>query len=94
MSKIEFSRGYDDVRKRVEKGSRYTMSCYNCDFFSQEMGDDTEMCQNSEVLQFDMIVTETTKSENSLFKRGGKSLNERKKEISASRKTGGKRDKR
>lgn len=107
MSKIEFSRGYSDVRKRVEKGSRYTMSCYNCDFFSQEMGDDTEMCQNSEVLQFDMIVTETsifcnrwrishreTKSENSLFKRGGKSLNERKKEISKTRKTSGKRDKR
>lgn len=103
MSKIQFSRGYTDVRKKVEKGSRYTMSCYNCDCFYQAVGDEVEVCQNSEVLQFDMIVTETsifcnrwrisqrTTETNSLFKQGGKSLNEHKKEIAKTRKTGGKR---
>lgn len=82
------------------------MSCYNCDFFYQAVGDDTEVCQNSEVLQFDMIVTETSiycnrwrishreESNNSIFKQGGKSLNGRKKEISASREKSSKRTKR
>ena len=55
-----FTRGYDDVRRKVEKGSRFTMSCYNCDFFYQAVGDKEEVCQNPDVLKYDMVVTETS----------------------------------
>lgn len=55
-----FTRGYDDVRRRVEKGSRFTMSCYNCDYFYQASGDKEEVCQNPDVLKYDMVITETS----------------------------------
>lgn len=55
-----FNRGYNEVRQRVEKGSRYTMSCYNCDYYYQAVGDKTEVCQNPEVLKYDMVVSETS----------------------------------
>lgn len=55
-----FSRGYSDVRKKVEKGGRFTKSCYNCDFFYQAVGDKEEVCQNPDVLQYDMVVTKTS----------------------------------
>ena len=55
-----FTRGYDDVRRKVEKGSRFTMSCYNCDFFYQAVGDKEEVCQNPDVLKYDMVVTESS----------------------------------
>ena len=59
-SKIEFSVGYGNVRSRVEKGSRYTMSCYNCEYYYQGNGDREEVCQNPDVLQYDMVVTESS----------------------------------
>lgn len=55
-----FNRGYSEVRQRVEKGSKYTMSCYNCEYYYQAVGDKTEVCQNPEVLKYDMVVTETS----------------------------------
>ena len=55
-----FNRGFREVRQRVEKGSKYTMSCYNCDYYYQAVGDKTEVCQNPDVLKFDMVVTETS----------------------------------
>ena len=55
-----FNRGYSPVRKRVSKGSKYTMSCYNCDFYYQAEGDSTECCQNPNVLEYDMVVTESS----------------------------------
>lgn len=55
-----FSRGYGAVRSRVEKGSRYTMSCFNCDYFYQAVGDKEEVCQNPNVLKYDMVITETS----------------------------------
>lgn len=60
VKKSVFNRGYNEVRQRVEKGSRYTMSCYNCDYYYQAVGDKTEVCQNPEVLKYDMVVTETS----------------------------------
>lgn len=54
---MNFSRGYDPVREKVSKGSKYTMSCYNCEYFYQEIGDDCEMCQNPNVIKYDMVVT-------------------------------------
>lgn len=53
-----FMRGYAPCRRVVESGSKYTRSCYNCDYYYQEFGDDEEVCQNPQVLSYDMIVTE------------------------------------
>lgn len=55
-----FTRGYGEVRQKVEKGSRFTMSCYNCDHFYQAVGDKEEVCQNPDVLKYDMVITETS----------------------------------
>lgn len=55
-----FNRGFSEVRQRVEKGSKYTMSCYNCDYYYQAVGDIKEMCQNPNVLKYDMVVSETS----------------------------------
>ena len=55
-----FNRGFREVRQRVEKGSKYTMSCFNCEHYYQAVGDKTEVCQNPEVLKYDMVVTETS----------------------------------
>lgn len=55
-----FGRGYSPVRQKLEKGSKYTMSCFNCEHYYQASGDKTEVCQNPEVLKYDMVVTETS----------------------------------
>lgn len=54
---MKFNRGFKPVRERVKKGSKYTMSCYNCEYFYQDAGDTQEMCQNQNVLKYDMVVT-------------------------------------
>lgn len=56
---MKFTRGFSEVREKVSKGSRYTMSCYNCEYYYQDEDDTAEMCQNPEVLQYDMVVTPT-----------------------------------
>lgn len=85
---MKFSRGYKPVREKVSKGSKYTMSCYNCEYYYQELGDKEEMCQNPNVLKYDMVITQTSiycnrwkmcrRKSASTFK-GGKELNGRKK---------------
>ena len=55
-----FVRGYAPVRRILERGSKYTRSCYNCEYFYQAPGDDTEVCQNEQVLKFDMVITESS----------------------------------
>ena len=55
-----FNRGFKEVRQRVEKGSKYTTSCFNCEYYYQAVGDKTEVCQNPEVLKYDMVVSETS----------------------------------
>lgn len=53
-----FRRGYSDLNTRLEKRSRFTMSCFNCDYYYQTKEDEEEVCQNSSVLQYDMVVSE------------------------------------
>ena len=81
---MKFTKGYDAVRERVAKGSRYTMSCYNCEYFYQDFGDKEEVCQNSGVLKYDMVVTPTniycnkwkmTKRQSKTSFKGGASIN-------------------
>lgn len=79
-----FVKGYAPIRRILERGSRYTRSCYNCDFFYQAPGDDEEVCQNENVLKYDMVVTESgiycnqwklcarRTDAKSLFRKGGK----------------------
>lgn len=55
-----FSRGYSDVRKRIEKNPHYTMSCYNCEYYYKTARDKTEVCQNKDVLKYDLVVTDTS----------------------------------
>lgn len=55
---MKFERGYKPVRDKISKGSKYTMSCYNCEYFYQSFGDKEEVCQNQNVLKYDMVVTQ------------------------------------
>lgn len=57
---MKFSRGYDKVRDKVSKGGKYIMCCQNCNFFRKETGDEEEVCQNPDVLQYDIIITENS----------------------------------
>lgn len=58
MSKPLFNRGYNEVRNKIGKGSKYTMSCFNCQHYYKTDEDVSEVCQNPRVLQYDMVVTE------------------------------------
>lgn len=78
-----FTRGYQESRDRLSKNSFYSRSCFNCDYYYQASGDKQETCQNSEVLQYDMIITEkdiyclkwrhNSNNQQSLFKKNGRS---------------------
>ena len=51
-----FSRGYNVSRERMEKNSYYSRSCFNCAYYYQMPCDKEEMCQNNEVIEYDVIV--------------------------------------
>lgn len=53
-----FMRGFAPSRRIVEKRGKYNRSCYNCDYYYKDTFDDHEMCQNPQVLSYDMYVTE------------------------------------
>lgn len=53
-----FTRGYNESRQRLAKNSYFTRSCFNCAYYEQAVGDKEEMCQNTSVLQYDMVVEE------------------------------------
>ncbi len=54
MSK-PYSRGYKIEREKMKKGSKYSISCFNCDYYYKTMEDDREVCQNNEVQSYDMV---------------------------------------
>ena len=53
-----FGRGYNEVRKRVNRYSKYNMSCFNCEYFYQTRRDMGEVCQNPSVLEYDLVFSE------------------------------------
>lgn len=57
MSKL-FNRGFKEVRDRLCRKSKYTMSCYSCNWYYQAPGDTEETCQNPDVLSYDITVDE------------------------------------
>lgn len=58
MSKLCFSRGYKEIKEKVEKTAKYTRSCENCTFYYKTDEDDEELCQNPNVLAYDICVEE------------------------------------
>lgn len=56
MSKPKFTRGYKEVSDKLQQNSFYSRSCFNCAYYYQASGDKEEVCQNGEVLQYDMVV--------------------------------------
>lgn len=80
-----FTRGYKESRERLAKNSHFSRSCFNCADYYQASGDKEEVCQNPNVLQYDMVVSDnniyclkwrpssSVKSEQqSLFKKNGR----------------------
>lgn len=53
-----FGFGYSGVHSRLSKKSKYTMSCYNCNWYYQTPSDLEETCQNPDVLPYDVTVDE------------------------------------
>ena len=58
MSTLNSNRGYDNVKEKVKKSFRYTRSCENCNFFYMSKEDEEELCQNPNVLPYDICVDE------------------------------------
>lgn len=81
---MKFNRGFEPCREKVVKSVKYSRSCFNCNSYYKSVGEHGEMCQNPNVTEFDMVVTEnnvyctywTPVSHNksgTLFKNGGRS---------------------
>jgi hypothetical protein len=79
----KFTRGYKESREKVLKSAKFTRSCFNCDYYYKTMSDKEEVCQNSNVTQFDLVTEENNifccywrqssrQSEDSLFKGSGR----------------------
>lgn len=51
-----FERGYHVAREKVEQGSKYIRSCFNCAFCGQENGRGEDVCLNDDVTEYDVIV--------------------------------------
>ena len=51
-----YSRGYDTARDRARQHAKIICTCFNCDYYYQGKYDTLEVCQNPEVLQYDMVV--------------------------------------
>lgn len=51
-----FTRGYKECREKINNSAHFTMSCFNCAYYYQAKGDSDEVCQNTSVLKYDMVV--------------------------------------
>ena len=93
MTKSKLTRrGYSEVHEKMTKSGKYMKSCYNCEYYYQAPGDKDECCQNSNVTQYDVVVTENNvccsfwKPVQIRLQRGPKTV----KELFMQRKQGGK----
>lgn len=53
------SRGYSLAREKAVKSTKFLKSCYNCECYYQTEEDTEEVCQNPNVLPYDMVITPT-----------------------------------
>lgn len=51
-----FTRGYEECRHRLSSNPYYLRSCFNCAQYYQAVGDYEEVCQNPDVLEYDMVI--------------------------------------
>ena len=51
---LKLTRGFKPIRDHVSSTSRYLSACNNCMYFYQTDDDDEEVCQNNQVLEFDI----------------------------------------
>lgn len=68
MSKLKFTRGYKEVKEKINKNVRFNRSCDNCDFFYMSKDDEEEVCQNLSVLPYDVSVDENGRTYCSYWK--------------------------
>ena len=84
-----FKRGYKECREKLSSNPSFSRSCFNCVYYYQAVGDKEEVCQNSEVLEYDMVVdanlnsvyclkwtpsSVSRKKKEELFRRSGRAL--------------------
>lgn len=50
-----FSKGFKPVLKKAQN-NKYIKSCDSCTFFYEALGDKEELCQNPNVLEYDIQV--------------------------------------
>lgn len=53
-----FVRGYGELSLKVKRHPKAYMSCYSCKYFYKTPSDSESVCQNPEVLPYDLNVTE------------------------------------
>ena len=58
LKKKRLNRGYKEVSEKVMRNPKFFRSCYNCYYFYQSREDREELCQNPDVLEYDMVIEE------------------------------------
>ena len=53
---LELKRGFLPIREQIQSKSRFLRDCNNCKHFYQDTSDEEELCQNEQVLEFDICV--------------------------------------
>ena len=53
---LELKRGFAPIREQIQAKSRFLRDCNNCKHFYQAPLDEEELCQNDQVLEFDICV--------------------------------------
>ena len=53
---MKFKRGYEVFHEQVDNSRNRVnfANCFSCKYFYEDFGDHEELCQNSEVLRFDV----------------------------------------
>lgn len=53
-----YTRGYDELSERIQKGAKFLSDCRNCEFYYLD-SDNEEVCNHPSVLPYDIVVDET-----------------------------------
>ena len=53
-----YTRGYDELSEKIQKGAKFLSDCRNCDFYYLD-SEGEEVCNHPSVLPYDVVVDET-----------------------------------
>lgn len=53
---INFTKGYDDIKSKTKRAFRFMRMCDNCKYYYKDEGDEEELCQNPNVLKYDIVI--------------------------------------